>query len=390
MDRTNNKTESTFEVVIERILPGGLGLAHADDRTVMVALAAPGDRLRVRFDRIKGNVAFASIVEVLEPAAVRVEPPCPYFGRCGGCDFQQMSYQAQLDAKAEIVRDCLRRIGGIESVPDFEITPAPNRWQYRARAQWQYDPVRRGLGYFEANSHRVCDVAECAVLVSELQKELERLRVLLKRGELPDDAKSFRAVVGEEGVSRAALGGGLSRDTAPVVLDGPREITRAINGELYHLNANSFFQTNVDLLPRLIDAALGEVNGETAIELYAGVGLFTTPLGRRFKQVIAVEDNAEASEFAHRNLAEAGLSNTDVVNQDVADWLESVECAGREGALDRDSDGRSKAASPLRSAAALHIARRLRCAADHRQVSAARFASLQCLYWQVQGNDNEH
>src|SRR5437016_13045953 len=85
----------TMEVTIERILPGGLGLAHADGHTVMVALAAPGDRLRVSIDRVKGNVAFASIEEVLEPSLVRVAPPCQYFGRCGGCDFQQLSYQAQ-------------------------------------------------------------------------------------------------------------------------------------------------------------------------------------------------------------------------------------------------------------------------------------------------------
>jgi 23S rRNA (uracil1939-C5)-methyltransferase len=87
-----------MEVTIERILPGGLGLAHADDRTIMVALAAPGDRVRIRVDRVKGNVSFASIEEIITPSPQRVEPPCPYFGRCGGCDFQQMNYQGQLDA----------------------------------------------------------------------------------------------------------------------------------------------------------------------------------------------------------------------------------------------------------------------------------------------------
>ena len=99
-----------MEVTIERILPGGLGLAHADGQTIMVALAAAGDRLSVRVERVKGSVAFASIEEIIEPSPDRVEPPCPYFGRCGGCDFQQMNYEAQLAAKKEIVRDCLRRI----------------------------------------------------------------------------------------------------------------------------------------------------------------------------------------------------------------------------------------------------------------------------------------
>ena len=338
MEQKNANSDETFEVVIERILPGGLGLAHADSRTVMVALAAPGDRLRVRVDRVKGNVAFASIVEILEPAPVRVEPPCPYFGRCGGCNFQQLSYQAQLDAKIEIIRDCLRRIAGIADVPPFEITPAPNEWHYRARAQWQYDSVRRRLGYFEANSHQVCDVAECGVLVPELQGELSVLRERMTQGELPDDARYFRAVVGDDGVSVAA---GVRRHLSepPAVAGGPardagsREITRTIRGERYHLNANSFFQANLDLVPALIDSALGDARGETAIELYSGVGLFTVPLARLFKNLIAVEDDAAASDFARRNLADAGLSNAELINQDVADWLENLECAGFDGAL---------------------------------------------------------
>ncbi|MFY9621628.1 MAG: rRNA adenine N-6-methyltransferase family protein [Pyrinomonadaceae bacterium] len=316
-----NATDETFEVVIERILPGGLGLAHANSRTVMVALVAPGDRVRVRVDRVKGNVAFASIIEVLEPAPVRVEPPCPYFGRCGGCNFQQLSYAAQLAAKIEIIRDCLRRLGGIEDIPGFEITPAPNEWHYRARAQWQYASVRRWLGYFEANSRDVCDVAECAVLVPELQHKLEGLREQMTQGELPDDARYFRAVVGDESVSVAADVSGRGAGVA--------DITRTIRGERYHLNANSFFQTNLDLVPALIDSALGDVRGETAVELYSGVGLFTVPLARRFTNVIAVEDDSAASEFARRNLTDAGLSNTEVVNEDVADWLENLECGGK-------------------------------------------------------------
>ena len=130
-------SSTCVEVTIERILPGGLGLAHADGRTVMVALAAPGDRLRVQIERVKGNVSFASIREIITPSPTRVEPPCPYFGRCGGCDFQQLNYEAQLAAKVEMIRDCLRRIGGIESIPDFSVTPGPNPWHYRSRAQWR-------------------------------------------------------------------------------------------------------------------------------------------------------------------------------------------------------------------------------------------------------------
>jgi 23S rRNA (uracil1939-C5)-methyltransferase len=313
-----------MELTIERILPGGLGLAHADGRTVMVALAAPGDRVRVSIDRVKGSVAFALIEEVIGPSPVRVEPPCQYFGRCGGCDFQQLNYQAQLAAKVEIIRDCLHRIGRIENVPDFQITPAPNPWHYRTRAQWQYDAIRRKLGYFESGSRNVCDVAECAVLAPELQNTLESLRARVDGGSLPEEARDFRAVAGDEGVSISSP------------LEGNRvaDISRTIHGETYHFNAESFFQANDDLLPQLIDGALGDASGDTAVELYSGVGLFTLPLARRFKHVVGVESDSAAVSFAHKNLASAGLTNAEIIKSDVGVWLEAV----RHGELSRLSE----------------------------------------------------
>jgi 23S rRNA (uracil1939-C5)-methyltransferase len=331
-----------MEVTIERILPGGLGLAHAEGQTVMVALAAPGDRLRVRVDRVKGNVSFAQIEEVLTPSPLRVEPPCPYFGRCGGCDFQQMNYQAQLDAKVEIIKDCLRRLARIENLPDFQITAAPNPWHYRSRAQWQYDAVRQKLGYFESGSRHVCDVAECAVLAPSLQQTLESLRVRMNDGSLLEEGRDFRAVVGDDAVSVSAnqgssptvREGAAERGPSPTVREGSdsefeqgdvRDITRTIHGEAYRLNAEAFFQANDGLLPQLIDAAIGEASGETALELYCGVGLFTLPLARRFSRVIGVESDTAAASFARENLAQAGLTNAEIAIRDVGVWLDDVK-----------------------------------------------------------------
>jgi 23S rRNA (uracil1939-C5)-methyltransferase len=315
----------------------------------MVPLAAPGDRLRLRIERTKGNVDFASIEEIVEPSALRVEPPCPYFARCGGCDFQQLNYQAQLAAKVEIIRDCLRRIARIESLPEIQITPAPNQWHYRTRAQWQYDSKKKRLGYFEAGSRRVCDVAECAVLTPDLQQTLEALRERMRDGLLDDDVRDFRAFAGDDGVELAppvqsdndtVTSDAVNRGLSPTIREGShphaREITRTIHGETYHLNPEMFFQTNADLLPKLITAALKAAGGETAIELYCGVGLFTLPLARRFKRLIGVESNEAAAAFARANLANAGLDDAQIINQDVADWLEDLESAGSESDLDRD------------------------------------------------------
>ena len=306
-----------LEVVVERILPGGLGLAHADGRTILVALSAPGDRLRVKIERVKANVAFASIREIVEPSNTRIEPPCPYFGRCGGCDFQQMDYQAQLAAKVDIIKDCLRRIGRIEEIPEFQIVAAPNRWHYRSRAQWQYDSAQRRLGYFESGSRRVCDVADCAVLVPALQNELGRLRERMTAGAVADDVRHLRTIAGDNAVSIVD-----DKGRNPTVREGAAvTVSRTIAGETYELDAENFFQANADLLPQLIDAALDDNTGETAIELYCGVGLFTLPLARRFETVIGVEGDNLASQFAQRNVRNANVSNVRIENEDVGNWL---------------------------------------------------------------------
>lgn len=300
----------TFEVEIERILPGGMGLAHADGKTVFVSLAAPADRVRVRVEREQGNVLFASIVEIITPSPVRIEPPCPYFGRCGGCDFQQLTYEAQLLAKAEIIRDCLHRIARLESVPDFVVTPSPDNWRYRMRAMWQIDREQRAIGYYERGSRRVCDVVDCAVLRPALQEKLEEVRATEWR-QVPEGLKHLDVVQGENGVSFAPEFAGFHTN----------ELSLTVRGEVYQFNAETFFQINPSLLGPLIDFALGDAAGESVLDLYCGVGLFTLPLARRFKKVVAVEANSAAVRFARRNLQRAALGNARVVTTTVTDWF---------------------------------------------------------------------
>ncbi len=307
---TETKQEP-LEVEIERLLPGGVGLAHGAGLTLFVSLAAPGDVVRLQIDRVQGNVGYASIIEIVKPSPERVEPPCPYFGLCGGCDFQQLNYQAQLKAKAEIIRDCLRRIGRIETPEDIVVHASPNEWRYRARALWQVDAEAARLGYFERGSRRVCDVEYCAVLTPELQDTLEKVRGEFRRQAPPVTLRDISAVAGDEGISLRP----------PVGPFEQREVTRTIGGETYHFSAEAFFQINHDLLPLLIREALGSLKGKIAIDLYCGVGLFTLPLARQFEQVIGVEANEVASDYAWLNVEFADLDNVEIATLDVGEWL---------------------------------------------------------------------
>lgn len=299
-----------LEVEVERILPGGMGLAHAGGKTVFVSLAAPGDRLRIRIDRQQGNVQFASIEEIITPSPVRIEPPCPYFGRCGGCDFQQLTYEAQLAAKAEMIRDCLHRIARLENVPDVVVNQSPKEWRYRMRATWQIDEEQRRIGYYERGSRRVCDVADCAILESELQQTLAGVRAT-EWHEFPPGLRHLDAVVGENGVSLSPEFAGFHTT----------ELSLKVGGEVYQYNAEAFFQVNPSLLEALTQCALEGVSGSTALDLYCGVGLFTLPLARRFQNVVGVESNSTSIRFARRNLQRAALTNVRVTNATVTDWF---------------------------------------------------------------------
>jgi 23S rRNA (uracil1939-C5)-methyltransferase len=304
---------ATFEVEIERLLPGGVGLAHAEGLTLFVSLAAPGDTVRVQIDRLRGKVAFASILEVIKPSPVRVEPPCPYFGRCGGCDFQQLSYETQLEAKVEIIRDCFHRIANIADHPEIAMHSSPRQWQYRARANWQFDPQTRQLGYFEAGSHRVCDVEICAVLVPDLQNTLAELRAHIRKDSFPGAVKNVEGVVGAEGVSLAP---------AWDVFE-TQNVSRSIGDETYHFSADAFFQVNHELLVPLVREATRNARGTVAMDLYCGVGLFTVPLARCFERVVGVESNPTAARFAQMNLQNARLKSARIITARVGEWLNS-------------------------------------------------------------------
>ncbi|MGC2238055.1 MAG: class I SAM-dependent RNA methyltransferase [Pyrinomonadaceae bacterium] len=309
--RKQRGKQEFLEVVIEKIVPNGFGLAFADNLTVFVALAARGDKLRVSIKEKKGKIAFAEIVEILEPSADRVEPKCVYFGRCGGCDFQQLDYKAQLEAKAGIIRDCLTRIGKINYEKEIAVIGSPKPYGYRSRAQWHVDSRRKKLGYFKRGSHEIIDVETCPILTPELQKTLTDLREDI-------DWESFWSNIAE--IEAANAGASVSVYSSEIVEPTP-EISFSASGEKYFYDAQSFFQGNPFLIEQLIESAIAGAGGEIALDLYCGVGLFTLPLARKFQKVTGVEAGERAVELAKRNVENARLENVGIFAENVSDWL---------------------------------------------------------------------
>ena len=304
-----------LELRIERIVPRGPGIAFSEGTTFFVALAAAGDLTSVRITEIKGKTAFAEIESVIEPGPERIEPPCPYFGTCGGCDFQQLNYEAQLAAKVAMIRDCLRRIGKIEWENEIPIIPSPKEFGYRLRAQWHADTIGKKIGYFRRDSRDLVDIEYCMVLQPELQTQLTELR----------ENSNWRVFASEKAQIDAAVGSNGDVSVYSTDLsDDAKEIEIDAFNEKYRFSARSFFQGNKYLLDSLVETAIGDAKGKNALDLYCGIGFFTLPLARRFDYVIGVEENGEAVDYGKRNASSAGLSNVEFRIESVRRYLSNV------------------------------------------------------------------
>jgi 23S rRNA (uracil1939-C5)-methyltransferase len=295
----------TFELQLTSIAHGGAALGRHEGRVIFVPYALPGETVRVEITEDKGRYAFARLVAVLAPSPERVAPPCPYFGPagCGGCQWQHVDYTAQLRFKAEVVADQLSRIGGIANPVVRPTLPDPSGWAYRNHAQFHPAPGG-GLGFQGAVASHVVPIDECLILhplLSDLYATLDLdlpdlLRLSLRAGtetgdlmlvfEMADDLPPALEI--DLPVSCVLL---LS-DGQHANLIGNNHITETVADHTFRISAPSFFQVNTPQavqLVRLVTEYLDLRGGETVLDAYCGVGLFTTHLAGRAGLVVGVE-----------------------------------------------------------------------------------------------------
>lgn len=315
MDNPTINVGDIIEVTAERLAYGGDAVARHLRLAVFIPFAAPQDRLRVRIIERKKNYARAVIDQILKPSPARRAAPCQYFGECGGCQLQHLTYEAQLESKTGFVRDALQRIARIDWPHEIKIRHSAELG-YRGRAQVKIDMKAGLVGFTRGASNALCDIASCPILVPELDEALGSLRGAVTNATVGEQTLPHRFQV-----DMAAGDSGVSFDPAPERLPGG-ELQRTVNAAVYHFGASTFFQANPSLLDELVGEAVGSESGDVAIDLYAGVGLFTIQLARRFQRVIGIEADRAATKFAEQNITANGLANVEFHNDDVAYWLE--------------------------------------------------------------------
>ncbi len=271
-----------MKLKIEKLVHGGAGVGEIDGKIIFVPFSAPDDVLDVEITNDHVNFAEAEITKIIEGASCRVDPPCPVFGRCGGCQWQHISYDAQLEWKRLILVETLKRIGKVDS----DVLPtlaSPKQWNYRNRIQLHVDSRGR-VGFYRTKSKEVVEFEKCLIADERLNERLNSMRESLK----------FR-----------------SKGIALRLQEGPARHASlaASQGEA---GGPSFSQINTEQnenLKKLVCEWMEEVPHESVLELYAGAGNFTFGLAKIAKRVVASDIDGKSIKFAKERQREEEARN---------------------------------------------------------------------------------
>ena len=282
-------------VIIEKLVYGGSGLSRNEGKVVMTPYVLAGEDVDVKVVKARKEFDEAAIDRILTPSIDRIQPKCPYFTLCGGCNYQHTPYDNQRAIKETVLREVLTRVGKVEAPATIGFIGG-DPWEYRNRTQFHIDRGR--IGFLEPGTHNVVDVEECVISSPKINEALCALRGIVKDRRFPRFLESIEFFSNESEVQLNVLKTHGNQHVARPFFDWCEKlINGAVSGPLvysaigekFRVSHQSFFQINRFLIPQLVDAALGKAEGQLAFDLYAGVGLFTLPLSRRFHDVTAVE-----------------------------------------------------------------------------------------------------
>lgn len=344
-----------MRLTIDKLIYGGDGLARlpadssAPGKSVFLPYVLAGENVEASILEQKPGFARAQAEKILQPSPHRVAPPCPYFGNCGGCHYQHSSYEHQLEIKKNILRETLRRTAKLELSCDVEVHPSPP-WNYRNRSRLQVRTTPSfAAGYFRTRSHDLLSVQECPISSPLINRGIAALWESGKAAKLPtgvheieffanaDDtmmlvelscapdarraairawAEEFQssvpAIAGITALRGTTSKGQISQEKLLTV--GSGSLTYQTQRAAYRVSAGSFFQVNRYLTDELIRLVTDGQSGEIALDLYAGVGLFSTALACDFHHTFSVESSQTSAVDLSYNLprnAEAVQASTE-------------------------------------------------------------------------------
>lgn len=333
----------------------GRGVGELAGRRIFVPGALPSERVLLKTRKRRRRQQEVELVEIIEPAATRVEPPCPYFGTCGGCALQHLEYRAQVEFKEQVVAEALSRIGKVE--PErFEPVLTGSQWNYRRRARLGVKYVegkgRVLVGFRERSAPFLTNMLACRILVQPMDRLPEMLSLALADSALKQRIPQAEIAVGDDSgavvlrvldppnkaeVDRfRTLGNELDvdiylqtggPDTVRPIDDSPRQLVYRLSPDNIEIEfePGDFIQINAEINQAMVTAAIESAAleaGDRVLDLYCGLGNFSLPIARHVSEVFGVEGAAPLVARAIGNASRNGIDNARFVAADLeqTDW----------------------------------------------------------------------
>lgn len=292
-----------IDVEIQSLTNLGSGVARVDGWVVFIPFCLPGEKVRARVFRNDKNCSHADLVEVLVPSPDRVDPRCPLFGDCGGCQYQHLSYPKQLDWKTRQVSELMKHMAGIE-YPVNHCLSSDRLWNYRSKITPHFEKGRDGLigpiGFLmNGRRSQLVDVPECPIAMDEINAVLPSIRENVR-------ANAARYKRGATLLLRATAG--------RVETDPKATATEEVNNLTFRFLAGDFFQNNPYILELFTGYAAEKASAGGAkylVDAYCGSGLFSLSLAKHFEKVAGVEVSETSCEWARQNAAANGIANAE-------------------------------------------------------------------------------
>lgn len=326
---------------VDRPAFGGLFISRHEGKVVMIKGALlPDETVEVTIDDEKKDYITASVIKVVEPSPHRIEPVCKCFGSCGGCHFQHMPYNLQVQIKEEILRDCLKRLGMIETCLSEPIINN-NPWNYRLRGQFK--AYRGKAGFYKANSREIVDIDSCPIMAKEVDESFHKAKYLLRGINVKEvhitTGDSLIALIKAPAFNKSAAqwnrlaAGFLNSGFAGLFVEmrnkkllkyGSLYTSLHLANLKYTISPMTFFQSNWELNQKVVSFIknnLQPIKGKKILDLYSGAGNFAIPVSVvEGTEVTAVEGNPFAIEDGKRNLEINNISNCSFIRSPAANF----------------------------------------------------------------------
>ena len=338
-----DRKDQVYEIRTENWAYGGEVMGRLPDgRAVFVPFALPGELVRIELVEEKRGYARASLRDVIEPSPKRIQPRCKHYTECGGCHYQHISYSLQLDAKTEVLKDTLQRIGGFAQdeldVLVKSAVGAPSPWFYRNHVQFHVDEAGR-LGFRASRSDKIIPIEECFMPEENLnqvwpQLELEPnpnlSRVALRSG-VEDDMMLVLETEDDEGLDFALdvpLAAVQLGPSTIHVLSDTAELEIEVLDYTFQISAGAFFQVNTPMAAAMVEHLMNHLPltpESIVLDVYCGVGLFSAFIAPEVAQLIGIEENPLAVEDFSVNLdAFENVSIYEAAAEDVLPGLDEM------------------------------------------------------------------